>query len=123
MLTEAEAKTRWCPFARVKQLTTVRDTDRGVHDHSTVAVNRDKDGSIVESVCCIGSACMAWRGTVDQHEYRGGADKPEGDDWEACEISKHVPFDGARYYTVAESVWRRPSRVSLGYCGLAGAQP
>jgi hypothetical protein len=42
MLTEQEAKTRWCPMARVALAGGDRTNRNGTR-------------------CCIGSACMAWR--------------------------------------------------------------
>ena len=51
-MTEEEAKTKWCPFARLL----------GVHHdlRAVTSINRMKDG-IPQETYCIGSACMAWR--------------------------------------------------------------
>ena len=46
-LTETEAKTKWCPFAR--------------RDAGGVVVNRNMGGNAFEGCKCIASACMAWR--------------------------------------------------------------
>jgi hypothetical protein len=49
-MTEEEAKTKWCPFARVLDGSAA----------AVAAVNRDADDS-EDWPTCIGSACMAWR--------------------------------------------------------------
>jgi len=52
-VTEDEAKTKWCPFARV-----------GTSAYTGYpAVNRDVEGGArtEEASRCVGSACMAWR--------------------------------------------------------------
>jgi len=48
ILSEQEARNKWCPFARVRS-----------------GVNRHYDGTIMISTCCIASECMAWRSTDD----------------------------------------------------------
>ena len=53
-LTEAEAKTKWCPFGRQ-----VLRGDRGIAYQGAPAGNRNSDDSARTN--CIGSACMAWR--------------------------------------------------------------
>lgn len=48
-MTEEEAKTKWCPFARV-----------GSEGNRAFDV-----GNTIQADChCIGSACMAWRWTL-----------------------------------------------------------
>lgn len=49
LLTEDEATTKWCPFARVMLF----EPEPGAGNH---AVNRT-----TMNMTCIGSACMAWR--------------------------------------------------------------
>lgn len=51
-MTEAEAKTKWCPFARVMLFQP--------QDGQNPAVNRETGNSN-----CIGSGCMAWEWTVE----------------------------------------------------------
>jgi len=53
MLTEEEAKTKWCPFARVAGRTT--------SDNAAQGCNRNYTGGPDSGGLCIGSACMAWR--------------------------------------------------------------
>jgi hypothetical protein len=48
MLTEADAKAKWCPLSMRP-------------DTSTSATNRRDDGSAPFGCSCIASACMAWR--------------------------------------------------------------
>lgn len=43
-MTEAEAKTKWCPFARLSEM-------GGTYNRCGPSANLE----------CIGSACMAWR--------------------------------------------------------------
>lgn len=49
MLTEEDAKTKWCPFAR----------EADSRDEDGVAANRTISGKPM--TMCIGSSCMAWR--------------------------------------------------------------
>lgn len=53
---ETEAKTKWCPFARVPQDYNV---SYGETQLMVVAVNRSGEGLPIGE--CIGSKCMAWR--------------------------------------------------------------
>jgi hypothetical protein len=61
MLTELEAKTKWCPFVRFKS------NDSG----SGPAYNRSPSIYGSENLLCIGSRCMAWRESepADKMEY------------------------------------------------------
>ena len=53
MMTEAEAKTKWCPFVRIA----------GVRHPAAQ---------------CIASACMAWRWTMTPEEAKGNVNGPRG---------------------------------------------
>jgi hypothetical protein len=65
-MTEDEAKTKWCPQARLAS--------------SGGSVNRyhvgGMGGGVVSGSNCIASACMAWRETSSQHGYCGLAGRP-----------------------------------------------
>jgi hypothetical protein len=53
-MTEAEAKKKWCPFARTIQ------TRSGFHKEIVPVANRDENGRF-EASSCLGSECAAWR--------------------------------------------------------------
>jgi hypothetical protein len=56
-MTEDEAKTKWCPFARPGQC---------LPEHcGEIRGNRNMDGTTDDGALCIGSGCMAWRVTRD----------------------------------------------------------
>lgn len=107
MLTEAEAKTKWCPFARV------------AHQMASGAVvasgNRVKDAKswgAASGSLCIASSCMAWR-SVPVHDIR-----------ERHLVSKAT---GKRVNAgfSPDVEWRlddpsEPEPTPTGYCGLAG---
>jgi hypothetical protein len=81
-MTEEEAKTKWCPFARYVE------TDSETGETASPAYNRDS--IVIESPAClcIGSACMAWRwAAIPNPDYKPGnyqvwpAQQPVGDPW------------------------------------------
>jgi hypothetical protein len=68
ILTEAEAATRWCPFARVS-LPANSAGNRISSFHKSIAStagDRDHYAQQEADCCCIGSRCAAWR----WHEWR-----------------------------------------------------
>lgn len=93
--TEEEAKTKWCPFARVLASETDDLTAAHHGPYNRVYIKADgfdTDGRTSRSPMiaqCLGSACMAWRQT-DNKTWPSGPGKPE----------------------------RKPE--PSGYCGLAG---
>lgn len=116
-MTEAEAKSKWCPFAR---LVSGDETPGGatISRDTAAAFNRVSvsNGDVVttpHAAKCLGSACMAWRarGGPTRIENASNPDgPPEGDGW------KPVPGQ------LRNIDWVRdvPGQ-SVGYCGLAGA--
>lgn len=53
--TEAEAKTKWCPFVRTGMY------GEGVAAIRMIPVNRDPRQENAELAPCLGTGCMAWR--------------------------------------------------------------
>lgn len=105
-MTEDEAKTKWCPQARIANET-------GAHNAEYVG------GRVQPSSSCIASACMAWRvlhtdrGPVIERKVVGkGCEKPAGDEWGYEGIDPRTAPNGGE--------WVRWSSVVHGYCGLAG---
>lgn len=90
-MTEDEAKTKWCPFARQAALLS-RETGE------CATANRDGGNHYgVDNVNCIGAACMAWR--VTREQFRDATTGALSD--------RNLSGNGQ---------W-----VKDGYCGLAGA--
>lgn len=72
LITEEEAKTRWCPYSRVL----IENQGDGSYD----AGNRWQiEGPPPINSKCLGSICMAWRFEQEgsTHGYCGLAGKPE----------------------------------------------
>lgn len=91
ILTEEEAKTKWCPEARANAGRTAIGT----------TLNRDDNGAPFVGCYCIGSACMAWR-------------------WRdpAPEIEIFVAGEGNADFVRRRD---RILAGRVGYCGKAGA--
>lgn len=65
-MTEDEARTKWCPFARVPHEALDREpvySSDNVERFTkrAVTVNRSESGTVKVGALCIASACMAWR--------------------------------------------------------------
>lgn len=73
MMTEGEAKAKWCPFARA--LTIKRSDGAPILGNERSAANRlyTSNGELITSTNCLGSACMAWRATDNE----GAPSKPD----------------------------------------------
>lgn len=101
ILTEAEARQKWCPHVRM----------------GSVGHNRWSDTSdpIGLAGCeCVASSCMSWCWAETFWQYDHAEARPEGEGW------KQGPHPGSPGVTV----WKRP-KEPRGYCGLAsrGGQP
>lgn len=73
-MTEDEAKTKWCPFARVGSFATgLGSINRGAHADGIV-----RRSTLPDEAMCIGSACMAWRWLSEQPIRRGVVARTDG---------------------------------------------
>lgn len=109
-MTEEEAKTKWCPFARfVIDATTAFPMG---NRFDGAASGESKVGQEAAAQClCIASACMAWR-AVD----------PNRPDLRRLELEARIHRPEA-VYMVQRAMMEadRYPPVSKGYCGLAGS--
>ena len=97
-MTEDEAKTKWCPYARISSLNEGGDDGPS----SNRWLGWISDGEVGSVACCIASTCMAWRWSEAEHARRfvsafGGA--------------------GVNFVTTERAI--KPDERQ-GYCGLAG---
>jgi len=111
IVTEEEAKTKWCPEARVFK-------SAGVPLSRSAAVNRwSDDAEQINKTNCLGSGCMAWRW------FR----EATSDEWE--KVVPH-PDDMKRYFLAGyeedpnhRGAMRKKisnAMPAFGYCGKAG---
>lgn len=121
-MTEDEARTKWCPFARVAM-----DYHEGPN-RFIVGFNRDMLGPesydpddqnfSYEPTRCIGSACMAWRWLplMADEAFKNAIIKAVVDIDDKSEnktrATRHVMTHRAEYGL--------PEKPFAGYCGLAG---
>lgn len=65
LLTEAEARLKWCPYARGENWNDFRDAQR------SFVANRMQSSDPLGSCLCIASACMAWRPVIGAPDELG----------------------------------------------------
>lgn len=121
-MTEEEAKTRWCPFARV-----------GSGQSGLGSMNRDGMPSphapdvVTLGPLCIASACMAWRDLplYDLREAMALAGAEPTPKIAAIKSLRAAIPDlsllDAKNIVNGAAPW--PSPMRGGFCGLAGAPP
>lgn len=110
-MTEEEAKTKWCPFARP-------NGGNGANRLGTRASDKDPR--------CIGSECVAWRWNSNGSTLFVGRPHQHGDVTEevllrlrAVEVGRYRSGEGPRPGLFRDySEWNVPSQ---GGCGLAGS--
>ena len=90
MMTEKEAKQKWCPFVREEVM---------------------PGEPFMGQPRCIGSACMAWRTIIETNNRQADSGPPAGDGWD-----KAGPVTGEGGFITKRQNWHR----AVGYCGLAG---
>lgn len=105
--TEAEAKSKWCPFVRIVN-GKIHDDRRTEHVAMQAPFNRIVDGAAWSAPvggCCTGSSCMAWRwGQKRNPDWKPPAMYGMGG------FTSHPADEAPAYVTDHER----------GYCGLAG---
>jgi hypothetical protein len=116
-MTEEEAKTRWCPFARCIPATTTETS--ATFNTGLPSFNRYQSEGVQRlpgGAGCIGSACMAWRWhgePTEKREFHTVGKRPDGEGWR-CTLS-----DADREGFSLKSRWERDV-PRQGHCGLAG---
>ena len=105
-MTEQEAKTKWCPFARVTWQTDATSWNRV----------QDGAGNVDEgtgNACkCLGSDCMAWRATK-------GDEEPLIEAVRRYRNENGASLKDAKEYVETHPEYRRGTPDG-GFCGLAG---
>lgn len=103
MLTEADAKTKWCPFALAPN-----------NGERPVAINRNNREADVDCAC-LASGCMAWRTAPKGNKriFVTFEDKPE-EEWN-WDPTNHKGYEGYKVRVVEPD--------AMGFCGLAGKDP
>lgn len=99
-MTEDEAKTKWCPFARCASA--VAGLEGACVREHLPSLNRialPADLMVPSAARCIGSACMAWR-------------------WDEPWTSRTEEGHGG---DIVIRLKRKPGEPRLGFCGMAGA--
>ncbi len=118
-MTEEEAKTKWCPFARVTPDTDDYEacTNRG---RQFIADRSPLVNEAANECKCLASACMAWRshGPFVKRETSMSQAQPPGEGWERAGGLQFHGF-GA---TNSPEYWSRGVELAPagGFCGLAG---
>jgi hypothetical protein len=82
-MTEAEAKQKWCPFARVGILT----VNGGVTVNRPIGVPSERS-EVSEGTRCIASGCMAWEWYV--WPQQAAAESPSTEPAGVCGLAQRV---------------------------------
>lgn len=114
-MSEAEAKTKWCPFARaLGTLTRPRDGVEAVIADG--AQNRGYQmGGALPNCLCLGSGCMAWRWSEKPGRHQKFSESSYDDD--RLHEAGYAP-DGESGTSNRKSYSKTVQ--GTGYCGLAG---
>lgn len=104
-MTEDEAKTKWCPFARMKMADRMQGNSPVCVEPQTtfnrIAVNGRAEPMLASQSLCLGSQCMAWR-------------------WiKSPDIVRELK-EMWRESTPPERHHEADSLSPMGFCGLAG---
>lgn len=113
---ESEAKSKWCPFARVIPGAMRGDTmhrlpgDMAAHNRVQVAGEMNDDATWHQAMNCLGSDCMAWREASRVKTYKV-QHNGNAEEW-SWDPTGHRGYENVLVLGTEECV--------RGYCGLAG---
>lgn len=133
LLTEEQARTKWCPHARQVAMT---------HTETGMSSTANRDGAAhygVQNCNCIASDCMAWRwrntasgmvlrrvykGTLEYEDYRSRRFVKSGETFFQFDGAwwryEHSSSDSSGAYDLIVRSQDKGTHVDVGYCGLAG---
>ena len=112
ILTEDEAKTKWCPYFQVS--TSVC----GEYSNQDVQVNRNLDSTVCN---CVASKCMAWCWVkMTNIIISGRCKKCLGNYYYEYKATGEQLKNGMHCNCGDRQHHSKPTFVQKGYCGLAG---
>lgn len=136
--TEAEAKTRWCPFYRVATSggdpSSTFEMDNRPPEYRRINPDEpimpfydpkgfEPTGNMQTQSCCIGSRCMAWQWSSSPYQCMelDLGDKPADGDWSQIQGKERCPNCGMKS-TNGMLHYNRKVDVRSGFCGLTARE-
>lgn len=119
LLTEAEAKTKWCPFVRLvggaqaADTTGGADVSSGVSGYNRVLISGSSNYLTPHAGRCVASECMAWRWGPESQPKWEVTFEGEKQEW------NWDPSNHSAYKDRVKDV-KRADVGRTGRCGLAG---
>lgn len=111
-MTEDDAKTKWCPFARLLAETYTRQGEfqvsTGYSYNRSPDPDEDRAPYLPDGASCIGSSCMAWRWTAQMATVTSAPDPKRQFVAEKAHYDNHA-------------AWHVEALPAQGHCGLAGS--
>lgn len=114
-MTEEEAKTKWCPMARVSSILKGDKISAVANRDISLLVPTNDFDPATDLTKCIASSCMAWRTLPGMEAFSGDGD---GIDW----IRRHRAIYGSSLKEAVEAKNTQKPVPGSGYCGLAGRE-
>lgn len=131
--TEAQARNKWCPFARLAICPRPGESLGPFSHPQIVTCNRVQTGLAPDAYyaptgsLCMASQCMAWHWSdpeIDTMENHSRTQAPEGEGWV---LSPTLNAKDVYAGTAPELpgrprtyVWERPVENRRGFCGMSG---
>lgn len=107
MITEREAQTKWCPFAKRLPYAGAGDAE----EIAMVGINPEYADEMAARFPCIGSRCMAWRRSVPRDVQ--SVPEAQAESWIKAGWFVDVVVEGNAVMIHSDT--------GKGYCGMAGS--